>query len=84
MPDIPVVLVTGASRGLGRGIAIEAAAEGFSAVINYASNAVAADQTVALCQQAARTTEQRFLPVKGDVSNPEDRQTVLAGIEGAT
>ncbi|AMY07279.1 3-oxoacyl-[acyl-carrier-protein] reductase FabG [Luteitalea pratensis] len=77
MPDIPVVLVTGASRGLGRGIAVEAAAEGFSVVINYASNAAAADETVALCQQAARTLDQRFLPVKGDVSNRVDRDAVL-------
>jgi len=77
MPDIPVVLITGASRGLGRGIAIEAAAEGCSVVINYASNAAAADEAVALCQQAARTPGQRFVPVKGDVSSREDRDAVL-------
>ena len=78
MPDIPVVLVTGASRGLGRGIAIEAAAEGLSVVVNYASNAAAADDTVAECQQAARTTDQRFLAVKGDVSSRDDRAAMLA------
>src|SRR4029453_9157085 len=78
MPDIPVVLVTGASRGLGRGIAIEAAAEGLSVVVNYASNATAADDTVAECQQAARTADQRFLAVKGDVSSRDDRAAMLA------
>ena len=35
---IPVVLVTGASRGLGRGIAVEAAKRGYSALINYAKD----------------------------------------------
>jgi NAD(P)-dependent dehydrogenase (short-subunit alcohol dehydrogenase family) len=77
MPDIPVVLVTGASRGLGRGIAVEAAAEGFSVAINYASNAAAADETIALCQQAARTPGQRFVAARGDVSLCEDRDAML-------
>lgn len=80
MSSAPVVLVTGASRGLGRGIAIEAAAEGLSVAINYASNAAAADETVALCQQAARGGEQRFVPVKGDVSSRADREAMLAQV----
>ena len=53
MNPVPVVLVTGASRGLGRGIAIEAAAQGLSVAINFASNAAAADETVELCERAA-------------------------------
>ena len=77
MPDIPVALVTGASRGLGRGIAIEAAAEGLSVAINYASNAAAADETAALCQQAAPLSTQRFVPVRGDISNRDDRDALL-------
>jgi 3-oxoacyl-[acyl-carrier protein] reductase len=78
MTPIPVVLVTGASRGLGRGIAIEAAAEGLSVAINYASNATAADETVALCRNAASHDAQRFVPVKGDISSHDDRATMLA------
>lgn len=78
MTAIPVVLVTGASRGLGRGIAIEAAAEGLSIAINYVSNAGAADQTIALCQQAATRPEQRFLAVQGDISSRADRESVLS------
>lgn len=80
MPRPPVVLVTGASRGLGRGIAIEAAAEGLSVAINYASNAAAADETAALCRQAAPSEAQRFEPVKGDVSNRHDRAALLAQV----
>ena len=34
----PVVLVTGASRGLGRGIARHLAGQGISVAINYANN----------------------------------------------
>ena len=75
---IPVVLVTGASRGLGRGIAIEAAAAGCSVAINYASNAAAAHETVELCTAAATRPEQRFVPMKGDIGNPDDRAGLLA------
>ena len=50
----PVVLVTGASRGLGRGIAVSLAGAGYSIAINYASNSAAADETLELCRQAAR------------------------------
>jgi len=42
-----VALITGASRGIGRGIALELAKLGFDLVINYASNGAAAQQTAA-------------------------------------
>ena len=38
MSEPAVVLVTGASRGLGRGIAVELARSSYSVVINYAGN----------------------------------------------
>jgi NAD(P)-dependent dehydrogenase (short-subunit alcohol dehydrogenase family) len=72
------VLVTGASRGLGRGIAVEAAAQGLSVAINYASNRDAADETVALCRQAAVSADQRFPIVRGDIGVREDRERLLA------
>jgi NAD(P)-dependent dehydrogenase (short-subunit alcohol dehydrogenase family) len=78
MPPVPVVLITGASRGLGRGIAIEAAAEGLSVAINYASNAGAADETAELCRRAARNDAQAFVPVRGDISQRDDRATLIA------
>jgi 3-oxoacyl-[acyl-carrier protein] reductase len=42
-----VAIVTGASRGIGRAIALELAAQGAKLVINYASDHTAADQVVA-------------------------------------
>lgn len=41
-----VAVVTGASRGIGRAIAVALAAEGAKIAINYASNSTAADQLV--------------------------------------
>lgn len=77
MSAVPVVLITGASRGLGRGIAIEAAAGGCSVAINFASNAAAAEETASLCQQAATNAAQRFVPIQGDVSDRDDRDGLL-------
>ena len=76
--SVPVALVTGASRGLGRGIAIAAAAQGLSVAINYASNAEAAAETATLCAQAATREQQRFVPVRGDIGSREDRASLLA------
>ncbi|MCC6162951.1 MAG: 3-ketoacyl-ACP reductase [Acidobacteria bacterium] len=74
---VPVVLVTGGSRGLGRGIAIEAAAAGLSVAINYLSNEDAAQETVQLCQRAASREEQRFTIVKGNVADREGRFDIV-------
>ena len=74
---VPVVLVTGGSRGLGRGIAIEAAAAGLSVAFTYASNEEAARETVSLCSQAAAGPGQRFVPIRGDIGSRDDRAATV-------
>ena len=60
-----VAIVTGASRGIGRGIALELARRGAAVVVNYVRDAAAADEVV------ARIAEQdgRALAVQADVSD---------------
>lgn len=45
-------IVTGASRGIGRAIAVELALRGCNVVVDYAGNANAAEETVKLCKEA--------------------------------
>src|SRR3954469_13189838 len=58
-------LVTGASRGIGRGIAIELARVGCRVAINYAGNAEAAAEAVALVKSAGGDG----FAVQGDVAS---------------
>lgn len=73
----PAVLVTGASRGLGRGIALQLAEAGCSVAINYARNREAADETAALCRNVAASPSQQFPTVQGDVSQAADRSRLV-------
>jgi 3-oxoacyl-[acyl-carrier protein] reductase len=61
-------IVTGASRGIGRAVAMRLAHDGFAVVVNYASNADQADAVVA----AIRSTGGRAISLKADISNTAD------------
>lgn len=51
----PLAIVTGASRGIGRAIAVELAATGLHVAVNYKSNEEAARQTLALIDERGGT-----------------------------
>jgi len=70
-----VALVTGASRGIGRGIALELANIGFNLIINFASNRSAASQTAADCRVLAKKAGHKIRAeiCQGDVSKASDR-----------
>lgn len=74
----PVALVTGASRGLGRGIAEALARDGFDLAIHYATRRAAAEETEAACHKLASRAGQRFVIVAGDVAKPDDRRRIVS------
>jgi NAD(P)-dependent dehydrogenase (short-subunit alcohol dehydrogenase family) len=82
----PTVLVTGSSRGLGKGVALELAKQGYSVAIHYASNREAAEATAAACEATKINSEQTFPVVGGDVSCADARQKLfdatLAAFDG--
>jgi NAD(P)-dependent dehydrogenase (short-subunit alcohol dehydrogenase family) len=73
----PVVLVTGSSRGLGRGVAETLAGAGFSVAIHYASNKTAAEATAEACRKLASSPEQKFALVGGNIGLAADRQRLF-------
>jgi 3-oxoacyl-[acyl-carrier protein] reductase len=73
----PVILITGASRGLGRGIAIECAKSGFSVAINFAGNKEAAKETQDICETVKTKVDQKFIPIQGDISNTDSRSDLV-------
>jgi len=60
-----VLLVTGASRGIGAATALLAARQGWSVAVNYAANSLAADEVV----RAIRATGGHAITVQADVAD---------------
>jgi 3-oxoacyl-[acyl-carrier protein] reductase len=61
-------IVTGASRGIGRAVATRLARDGFAVVVNYAGNAVKAEEVVAEIKAAGG----QAIAVQADVANAAD------------
>src|SRR5882672_4405001 len=78
-PMNPAALITGASRGIGRGIALGLAKIGYDLVINYAGNLAAARQTAADCLTVAATAGQtiRTELCQADIANRSDRSRLI-------
>ena len=70
-----IAVVTGASRGVGKAIALAYAREGANVVVNYASNEAAADQVVREIEALGR----KAVKIQGDVARKEEATAVVQG-----
>jgi len=73
MSEERIAIVTGSSKGIGRGIAQRLAQDGYTIVVNYLRDAAAAQETVALAQ--AHTP--RSLSIQADIATPEGAQRLI-------
>ncbi|MFI6758268.1 3-ketoacyl-ACP reductase [Micromonospora sp. NPDC050417] len=73
MTGRPVAVVTGGSRGIGRGIVLSLAGAGYDVVVNYASNADAARE---VGKEVEARGGQAHL-VRADVAQRTDRRTLI-------
>ncbi|MCY0864022.1 MAG: 3-oxoacyl-[acyl-carrier-protein] reductase [Sulfobacillus sp.] len=71
-----VALVTGASRGIGRAIAVRLAEAGIRVAVNYRGQAEAAQETAALIE--AKGSESLLLPA--DVSRQDEAQQLIDSV----
>ena len=68
-----VAVVTGASKGIGAGIAKALAAEGAAVVVNYASSKADAESVV----DAVTTAGGKAVAIQGDVTRADDAQKII-------
>jgi 3-oxoacyl-[acyl-carrier protein] reductase len=72
MPANPVVVVTGASRGIGRAIALGLGEAGCKVIVNYASNEAAAAE---VCQEIATRGAAKGgvgIPIKANIGSVDE------------
>jgi NAD(P)-dependent dehydrogenase (short-subunit alcohol dehydrogenase family) len=75
----PVAVVTGGSRGIGRGVVLALASSGYDVVVNYARNASAAKEVADQVEEAG----QRAHLVQADIGLADDRRRLVEEAVGA-
>lgn len=78
MKEKPVVLVTGAGRGIGRGIAISCAEAGFDiAGVDIVYDTANTNSGLFEVQRKAEQHNVSFLPIQGDISSLDEHERIL-------
>jgi NAD(P)-dependent dehydrogenase (short-subunit alcohol dehydrogenase family) len=80
LPTNPVALVTGASRGIGRAIAIALGEAGCKVVVNYASNEVSALEVVNLIKERGIEKGGSAIAVKANCGKLDEIHSMFGSI----
>jgi 3-oxoacyl-[acyl-carrier protein] reductase len=73
----PLALITGASRGIGRAIALELARVGFDLMVNFVSNEAAAEESCVNARLASGDRQVRVEKCRADISRADERARLL-------
>lgn len=76
MADNPVALITGAGRGIGRGIALALARQGWTIVVNYRGDQVAAENTAV----AIRNLGVQAQIIQADIADTASHEALLNAV----
>lgn len=75
-PNMPTVLITGGTRGIGKAISIRLARERYNLIINYHSDDGAAESTLQECRKYSDC----ILLIKADISNSREVRGMFSRI----
>lgn len=77
MTSRPLLLVTGGSRGIGAAVCRKAAAQGYDLLVNYHSNAIAAEAVAADCRAFGANAE----VVQGDTATEAGIESIFQAVD---